>query len=71
MGRNDADYRRISQLLGVWFLVTSIVAGFISVRRNWAVPLVITAAHILTQPLGGVSREALLNRPGFPGGSNK
>lgn len=63
-GRNDADYVRNSGVLQVWFLVTSVVSGFISVRRNWAVPLAITAGHILTQPLGGVSREALLGTEG-------
>jgi hypothetical protein len=58
-GRNDNAYYISAYLLDAWFVIASAAAGFISVKRNWLVPLGITAAHLFTQPLGGVALWSL------------
>jgi hypothetical protein len=53
-GRNDIAYQHASEILTIWFVVATTIAGFFSIRKYWLVPVVITLAHASTQPLGGV-----------------
>jgi hypothetical protein len=46
--------------LSIWWLViASMVAGLLSLKRSWIVPVGIVCAHIVTQPFGGVSGVSL------------
>jgi hypothetical protein len=63
-GRDDAAFLRSAHVLDVWFLLASIVAGFYSVRKYWAIPVLILIAHLVTQPLGGVPLWSLWNNEG-------
>src|SRR5215831_6599223 len=63
-GRDDVAYRHAADILNVWFVVATITAGFFSVRKYWLVPFLITLAHVITQPLGGVSLWSLRSNEG-------
>lgn len=63
-GRNDAIYVHASGVLDAWLIVASFIAGVCSLRRYWAVPIVIVLAHLATQPIGGVALWSLLSNEG-------
>jgi len=63
-GRDDVAYYYASDILSVWFVVATITAGFLSVRKYWLVPVLITLAHVITQPLGGVALWSLRSNEG-------
>ena len=48
----------------MWFGVATITAGFLSVRKYWLVPVLITLAHVITQPRGGVALWSLRSNEG-------
>lgn len=63
-GRNDAAYTRDSRLIAAWLILTSMLAGFWDIKRNWPVPAAILVAHLLTQPIGGVPWWSLWKNEG-------
>jgi hypothetical protein len=63
-GRDDTAYHHGVAILEAWFILASITAGFCSVRKYWLVPLLIVAADLVTQPLGGVALWSLWNNEG-------
>jgi hypothetical protein len=58
-GRSDTMYYRDSIILDAWLVLASFGAGVLRVRRGWLVPVLIVAAHLLTQPIGGVTITSL------------
>ena len=58
-GRDDVAYHHAADILSVWFMVATITAGFFSIRKYWLVPVLITFADVITQPLGGVALWSL------------
>jgi hypothetical protein len=63
-GRDDLVYATSVKLLDAWLIGGSAVAGFLSIRRNWLVPMAITFADLLTQPIGGVPLWSLTRNEG-------
>jgi len=63
-GRDDVVYQRDAAILSLWFVVATITAGFFSIRKYWLVPILITLAHVITQPLGGVALWSLRSNEG-------
>jgi len=63
-GRDDFAYHRAVVILDCWFVLASITAGFYSIRKYWPVPLLIVAADLVTQPLGGVVLWSLWHNEG-------
>jgi hypothetical protein len=63
-GRNDATYIYASRIFDAWLMVASFTAGFCSLRKYWAVPLVIVFADLVTQPIGGVALWSLWSNEG-------
>lgn len=53
-GRSDVAYGFGAGVLAAWLIVVSFAAGVWGPRRNWLVPVCIVAAHLATQPIGGV-----------------
>ena len=63
-GRDDAAYRVAVNILDAWLVGASAVAGFVSIRRNWLVPVAIMLADLLTQHVGGVPLWSLTQNEG-------
>ena len=63
-GRDDVTYHHAADILSVWFVVATITAGFCSIRKYWLVPVLITFADVITQPLGGVALWSLRSNEG-------
>lgn len=58
-GRDDVAYMRDSTLLNVWFIGASCAVGLFGLKWSWLAPVGILAAHVVTQPIGGVSLSSL------------
>jgi hypothetical protein len=63
-GRSDATYVYASRIFDTWLIVASFTAGVCSLRRYWAMPLVIVFADLVTQPRGGVALWSLWSNEG-------
>jgi hypothetical protein len=60
-GRDDQAYERDSGLLAGWLISVSFLSGIFRLRRGWLVPLGVVAAHVCTQPFGGVPISSVIN----------
>ena len=63
-GHDDAIVARDANLLTVWLLGASCLAGLLRLKRSWLVPVGITIADIATQHLGGVPWQSLRGNEG-------
>jgi uncharacterized membrane protein len=68
----DCEYRnpwghvsdRIDDVLAAWSLIAPFIAGLLSFRKGWLVPIFVVIATLITQPLGGVAWWSLRENEG-------